>query len=139
MFYILSPRKTMKHKTTYLWHAHVLKIFWTKILNIFKWHLTFLCGKGFIGYDLNTPSLQECICPTLEKPHHRFLFEYGGKKGIKEYSQKRYKLVQSSWTMLFTKLYLGVNYLIVLLPIVIPPSLKLGKSFVNIMDITFLL
>ena len=31
--------------------------------------------------------------------------------------------------MLFTKLYLGVNGLIFLLPVVIPPSLQIGKTF----------
>ena len=31
--------------------------------------------------------------------------------------------------MLFTKLYLSVNCLIFLLPIVIPPSLQIGKVF----------
>ena len=46
-----------------------------------------------------------------------------GKKETKEYSQRRHKLIQNSSIMLFSIIYLGVNYLALLLPIVPPPSL----------------
>ena len=52
-----------------------------------------------------------------------------GKKEIKEYLQKRQRPTQNFLTMLFTKLYFGVKYLIFLIPIVIPLSLQIGKVF----------
>ena len=66
----------------------------------------------------------------MEKPHHDFLFFRNmWKKEIREYLQKQHRPTQNFSTMLFTKLYLGVNCLIFLLPIVIPPSLQIGKVF----------
>ena len=57
--------------------------FWTMILNIFGWHLTFPKEvKDFFGYDLNVPPFQERKSPIMEKPHHDFLLESVERKQL---------------------------------------------------------
>ena len=64
----------------------------------------------------------------MEKLQHEFLLEFVERKKEIEYLLERHKPIQNFSIMLFTKLYLGINYLIFLLPTVILP---LGRSFVN--------
>ena len=103
--------------------------FWTTILNIFGWHITSPRKvKEFLDMVLTYHPFKNAEA-LLWKNLIMVSFGIFGNKEIREYLQKRRRATQNFSTMLFTKLYLGVNCLIFLLPIVIPSSLQIGKVF----------
>ena len=93
----------------------------------------------FNVYSIFSPSKRKgktfsCTFSRMQKPYYEktsswLSFGICGKKEIRKYLQKRRRPTQNFSTMLFTKLYLGVNCLIFLLPIGVPPSLQIGKVF----------
>ena len=103
--------------------------FWTMILNIFGWHLTFPREvKDFLDMALTYhpfKTAKALLWKNLIMAFFRNLWKERNQRIFVETNRP----TQNFSTMLFTKLYLGVNSLIFLLPIVIPPSLQFGKVF----------
>ena len=89
--------------------------FWTMILNIFGWHLTFPREvKDLLDIALTYHPFENTK-GLLWKNSLWLSFGVCGKRRIKKYLQKRHRLIQNFSLMLLTQLYLGINCLIFLL------------------------